>query len=59
MDKSGYQEWRDARLKNYPQSADELFVEIGGLVNLSDKEKAAVRASCRRSNMAIYKCRVN
>ena len=57
MDESSYQEWRDARLKSHPQSTDELFVEIGGLVNLSDKEKAAIRASCRRSNMAIYKCR--
>ena len=31
--------------------------KLGGLVNLSDKEKAAIRASCKRSNMAIYKCR--
>ena len=57
MDNSSYQEWRNARLKSYPQSADELFVEIGGLVDLSDSEKAAISASCRRSNMAIYKCR--
>jgi alpha-ketoglutarate-dependent taurine dioxygenase len=57
MDDSSYHEWRNARLKNYPQSADELFVEIGGLVDLSDSEQAAIRANCRRSNMAIYKCR--
>jgi len=57
MDDSSYQEWRDAKLKSYPQSADELFVEIGGLVDLSETEKTAIRASCRRSNMSIYKCR--
>ena len=57
MDDTSYREWRDARLKSYPQSADELFVEIGGLVDLSDTEKAAITVNCRRSNMAIYKCR--
>jgi len=57
MDDTSYREWRDARLKSYPQSADELFVEIGGLVGLSDAEIAAIKANCRRSNMAIYKCR--
>jgi alpha-ketoglutarate-dependent taurine dioxygenase len=57
MNNSSYQEWRKAKLKSYPQSADELFVEIAGLVGLSDAEIAAIKANCRRSNMAIYKCR--
>ena len=57
MDDTSYREWRDARLKSYPQSADEIFVEIGGLVDLSDTEKAAITVNCRRSNMSIYKCR--
>jgi hypothetical protein len=57
MDDSSYQEWRDAKLKSYPQSTDELFVEIAGLLDLSATEKAAITANCRRSNMAIYKCR--
>jgi len=57
MNNSSYQEWRNAKLKSYPQSADELFVEIGGLVGMSDAEIAAIKANCRRSNMAIYKCR--
>jgi hypothetical protein len=57
VDNSSYREWRDAKLKSYLQSADELFVEIGGLVDLSASENAAIRANCRRSNMAIYKCR--
>jgi hypothetical protein len=57
MNNSSYQEWRNAKLKSYPQSVDELFVEIAGLVGLSDAEIAAIKANCRRSNMAIYKCR--
>ena len=57
MNNSSYQEWRNARLKSYPQSVDELFVEIAGLVGLSDAEIAAIKANCRRSNMAIYRCR--
>ena len=56
MNNSSYQEWRNAKLKSYPQSVDELFVEIAGLVGLSDAEIAAIKANCRRSNMAIYKC---
>jgi hypothetical protein len=57
MNNSSYQEWRNAKLKSYPQSVDELFVEIAGLVDLSVTEIAAIKANCRRSNMAIYKCR--
>jgi len=57
MDNSSYQQWRDTKLKCYPSSVDDLLVEIGGLVDLSTAEKAAIVANCRRANMAIYKCR--
>jgi hypothetical protein len=57
MNEASYQVWRNAKLNHCPQSAEELFVEIGGLVDLSPAEKAAITANCRRSNMAIYKCR--
>ena len=56
-DKATYQDWKNARLKSPPRSAEELVVEIGGLVNLSNMEKAAIKTACRRSNMAIYRCR--
>ena len=56
-DETSYQEWRKSRLQSCPHSAEELLVEIGGLVNISDAEKAAITATCRRSNMAIYRCR--
>ncbi len=57
MDETSYQEWRKSRLQSCPQSAEELLVEIGGLVSLSDAEKAGINAICARSNMAIFRCR--
>jgi alpha-ketoglutarate-dependent taurine dioxygenase len=57
MDETRYQEWRNAKLAGYPVNVHELFVEIGGLGRLSQTEQAAVRARCRRCNMAIYQCR--
>jgi alpha-ketoglutarate-dependent taurine dioxygenase len=57
MNEAHYQEWRAAKLRAYPRTVDELFVEIGGLRELSDREKAGILARCRRANMAIYRCR--
>lgn len=52
-----YREWRAAKLDRYPNLAEELVVEIGGLTDLAAGEKAAILASCARANMAIYSCR--
>lgn len=57
MDKISYQEWKKGRLDSLPQDRDDLLVEIGGLVNLSQAEIAAIKTACRQSNMAIYRCR--
>ena len=57
MNKRNYQEWRDARLQGYPQTVEELVVEIESLVNPDKSQKAAILKSCKRSNMAIYRCR--
>ena len=57
MNEDSYQKWKKDRLEGYPHSADELLVEIGGLVNMSAAEKAKILASCDRANMAIYRCR--
>jgi len=57
MHEASYQNWRKARLENYPQSVEELLVEIGGLASLREAERAEIVATCRRSNMAIYRCR--
>jgi alpha-ketoglutarate-dependent taurine dioxygenase len=52
-----YREWRAAKLANYPVHADELMVQIGGLIGLNSSSVAAIRSSCRRANMALYACR--
>lgn len=57
MNENRYQKWKKARLESYPRSTEELLVEIGGLVNMSATERAEIMKSCRRSNMAIYRCR--
>jgi len=57
MHEASYRQWRKTKLENYPRSAEDLQVEIGGLVNISDAERAEIVATCRRSNMAIYRCR--
>jgi alpha-ketoglutarate-dependent taurine dioxygenase len=52
-----YQLWRKARLDSYPTSADDLRVEIGGLLDLSADQRKEILLGCQRSNMAIYSCR--
>jgi alpha-ketoglutarate-dependent taurine dioxygenase len=56
MDDSSYQRWRKAKLERYPESVEQICVDIGGLVKMNDAERAAIIASCERSNMAIYRC---
>ena len=57
MNEDSYQQWKKARLENYPRSVEELLVEVSGLVKMSGAEKAEIEARCRRSNMAVYRCR--
>jgi len=57
MNEDSYQQWKKDRLESYPHSSEELLVEIGGLVDVSAAEKAKIVASCKRTNMAIYRCR--
>ncbi len=54
---NGYREWRAERLALYPGSVRELLVDIGGLKDVSARSRAAILASCRHANMAIYTCR--
>ena len=57
MDDALYKRWRETKLENYPVSAEDLCVEIGGLNDMSAAEKAAIIANCTRFNMCIYRCR--
>ena len=56
-DKTNYLNWKKAKLKSYPQSVGQILVEIGGLLSMSGSERAEILKACRRSNMAVYRCR--
>ncbi len=53
-DHDAYRRWRDAKLADYPQSPEELFVEIADLAHPTAAEREAVTALCRKANVAIY-----
>ena len=54
---ASYLEWRAAKLDNCPSCADELVVQIDGLIEPGSSALAAIRSNCARANMAIYACR--
>lgn len=51
---TAYAQWRAWKLAQRPQSTDDLLVPVADPYRLSAEEHAAIVASCRRSNMAIY-----
>ena len=53
-DEDAYAPWRAAKLAAYPNSVDELRVEIGDIANPSPEERAAIWKLCGAANMAIY-----
>jgi alpha-ketoglutarate-dependent taurine dioxygenase len=52
-----YRRWRDAKLANYPRSADELTVDVAALATPTPAETEAVLSACRRANMCLYRSR--
>jgi hypothetical protein len=55
-DEAAYQSWREEKLSVYPQSADDLMVELGSLSHPTAAELAAIRKRIGRANMAVYAC---
>jgi hypothetical protein len=53
-DADAYRAWRDARLAAYPSSLEDLVVEVRDPRRLSEAERGALVARCRRANLAIY-----
>ncbi len=51
---SQYQQWRDNKLKNYPQTLSELVVEINDPRKLSDSEHQKILSLAQQTNMVIY-----
>lgn len=53
-DDAAYQAWRNAKLADYPESANQLLVEIKDGRQLSAAEHQAVLERIRQTNMAVY-----
>ena len=49
-----YQQWRDKKLKNYPQTLSELVVEINDPRKLSEAEHQKILSLAQQTNMVIY-----
>jgi len=49
-----YENWRDAKLENYPDKAEQLIVEINDPTKLTVAERQAVIERCNKSNMCAY-----
>lgn len=56
-DERAYRRWREAKLDGYPASAEQLVVEVGNPLALTDAEADAMLAVCRMTNMVIYASR--
>ena len=56
VNEAGYQDWRAAKLDQYPDRVGDLVVNISGLTRIEEHEKESIRGSFMRANMAIYDC---
>ena len=50
-----YRRWREQKLANYPTRAEDLLVTVADPAVPDAAEEAAILASCRKTNMAIYR----
>ncbi|HFD79210.1 MAG TPA: taurine catabolism dioxygenase TauD [Gammaproteobacteria bacterium] len=53
-DDNAYQAWKEAKLKDYPDRAEDLVVEIGDPRELGPAECQALLERCAKTNMAVY-----
>jgi len=53
---SGYQQWRDAKLEAYPNSHENLIVEVQDPYRLTPAETNEILCVSRKANMVIYGC---
>lgn len=53
-DETAYQQWRQAKLADYPESADALLVAIEDGMQLTDSEYQAALERIRKTNFLIY-----
>jgi alpha-ketoglutarate-dependent taurine dioxygenase len=55
-DRAAYLRWRDEKLGCFPQSIDELLVEVEDPSRLTGAERAALLNGVRRANLVVYRC---
>ena len=48
-DNASYESWRAEKLKDYPEKAEELVVEINDPHNLTAAEKQAIVDRCKKT----------
>jgi hypothetical protein len=53
-DNAAYAGWRETKLRDYPQRAEDLLVKVANPKALTAAEHAALLERCRKTNMAIY-----
>ena len=51
---AAYHAWLDNKLDDYPQSLDDITVEVNDPRDLSVAEFKVIRDLCRKTNMAVY-----
>ena len=49
-----YEKWRDEKLENYPDKAEQLIVEINDPAQLTKSEHQAITKLVNKTNMAVY-----
>jgi len=49
-----YDNWRNEKLDNYPDKAEQLIVEINNPMQLNKAEHQAINQRCKKTNMAVY-----
>lgn len=54
-----YRRWRENKLDAYPTAAEKLIVEVNDPRALTEAEAEAILRVCRKTNMAIYACRLD
>jgi hypothetical protein len=52
-----YQAWRTQKLQSYPRRSDDLRVDIESLNGITAGEQQKLLQLCRKTNMAVYRCR--
>jgi alpha-ketoglutarate-dependent taurine dioxygenase len=52
-----YQAWRDRKLQQYPESPEELLVQVVDPANPDSTESQQMLGILRKTNMVIYRCK--